>query len=80
MFMTLETHPTTGWSPEKEERMWDLRADRLEALVNLAFLLRYDIANREKTEIYLDMMDRVLSSMTTDEVRERVELERRRYA
>jgi len=79
MHMT-EAHSTYGWSPEKEEHRWDLRADRLEALVNLAFLLRNDIGSREKTEIYLDIMDRVLASMTSDEINERVRFEHKRYA
>ena len=75
-----EAYSTYGWSPEKEERKWDLRADRLEALVNLAFLLRNDIESHEKTKVYLDIMDRVLASMTSDEINERVRFERKRFS
>jgi uncharacterized protein YeeX (DUF496 family) len=80
MYMTREAHSVEGWSPGNDERIRDLRADRLEALVNLAFLLRNDMNSHDKTEVYLDMMDRVLAGMTSDEILERTEIERRRYS
>lgn len=49
------------------DKMDELHADRLEALCNLAFLMRSDIASRERLEMYLQMMDGVLAGMTADE-------------
>jgi hypothetical protein len=46
----------------------DIHADRLEALLNLAFLMRVDIDRRENLREYLKYVDIILEGMTNDEV------------
>ena len=43
--------------------MSDIRMDRLDALKNLAFLMRMDIDERESLTRYLQYMDLVLERM-----------------
>jgi hypothetical protein len=51
----------------EQRRVVDVYADRLEALTNLAFLMRVDIDHQEKLEEYLRYMDTVLDGMKDDE-------------
>ena len=51
---------------------WDpveAAADRMEALRNLAFLMREDMQSQENLRMYLQLMDRVLDGMMDDERR-----------
>jgi hypothetical protein len=50
-----------------ERRRADLHADRLEALLNLAFLMRADIDRKDNLREYLRYMDVILEGMTKDE-------------
>jgi hypothetical protein len=43
-------------------------ADRLEALLNLAFLMRNDIDRKEKLRQYLQYMDVILERMAKDDL------------
>jgi hypothetical protein len=43
-------------------------ADRLEALLNLAFLMRNDIDRKEKLRQYLRYMDVILERMAKDDI------------
>jgi hypothetical protein len=54
---------------EQDEESVDLRADRLQALRSLAYLMRNDIASSERLESYLKLMDNVLLGMAADEQR-----------
>ena len=51
-----------------EIRRADVYADRLEALMNLAFLMRTDIDRKENLREYLQYMDVILERMARDEV------------
>ena len=51
-----------------ERRLADVQADRLEALLNLAFLMRVDIDRKENLREYLRYMDVILEAMARDEV------------
>jgi hypothetical protein len=54
--------------PEKEKPpLSDARADRLDALRNLAFLMRVDIDQQENLREYLQYMDLILARMKEDE-------------
>jgi hypothetical protein len=57
-----------GLHVQNEEAM-DLRADRLQALRSLAYLMRNDLASSERLESYLKLMDNVLLGMAADEQR-----------
>lgn len=48
--------------------MSDVRVDRLDALKNLAFLMRIDIDERESLTEYLQYMDLVLERMQEEVV------------
>jgi hypothetical protein len=52
------------------DREWlaDMYADRLEALLNLAFLMRNDIDRKEKLRQYLQYMDVILERMAKDDL------------
>jgi hypothetical protein len=50
-----------------ERRRADLHADRVEALLNLAFLMRADIDRKDNLREYLRYMDVILEGMTKDE-------------
>jgi hypothetical protein len=50
-----------------ERRLADIHADRLEALLNLAFLMRADIDRKENLREYLRHMDVILEGMAKDE-------------
>ena len=51
-----------------ERRRANVHADRLEALLNLAFLMRVDIDRKENLREYLRYMDVILEAMARDEV------------
>ena len=58
-----------GDIPGKERQtMSDIRMDRLDALKNLAFLMRVDIDQRESLTEYLQYMDLVLERMQEEVV------------
>jgi hypothetical protein len=50
------------------QAMSDVRVDRLDALKNLAFLMRIDIDERESLTEYLQYMDLVLERMQEEVV------------
>jgi hypothetical protein len=50
-----------------ERQRADVHADRLEALLNLAFLMRADIDRKDNLREYLRYMDVILEGMTKDE-------------
>ena len=51
-----------------ERRLADVHADRLEALLNLAFLMRVDIDRKDNLREYLGYMDTILERMARDEI------------
>ena len=53
-------------SQYENERIAERHGDRLEALMNLAFLMRNDIERPENLRSYLQLMDGVLQKMTED--------------
>jgi|KBSMisStandDraft_5_1062788.scaffolds.fasta_scaffold1706283_2 hypothetical protein len=53
-------------SQYENERIAERHGDRLEALMNLAFLMRNDIERPENLRSYLQLMDGVLKKMTED--------------
>jgi len=57
------------------EREIELRADHVEALANLVFLMRHDRGNAERMESYLEMLERLVERMTADEMQQRIWLE-----
>ena len=60
---------SVGGIPGKERQaMSDVRVDRLDALKNLAFLMRVDIDQRESLTEYLQYMDLVLERMQEEVV------------
>ena len=52
-------------------RTLDVHMDRLEALQNLAFLMRIDVTKPENLTLYLQYMDRILDGMIDDEIVQR---------
>jgi hypothetical protein len=50
-----------------ERQRADVHADRLEALLNLTFLMRADIDRKENLREYLRYMDVILEGMAKDE-------------
>ena len=60
----LDSMQRRGW---EQRRLADVRVDRLEALTNLAFLMRIDIDRQENLEEYLRYMDIILEGMKNDE-------------
>ncbi len=56
--------PGSSWA---RSRLADAYGDRLEALTNLAFLMREDIDRQERLREYLRYMDMVIESMRMDE-------------
>jgi hypothetical protein len=64
MVDTVETHQRRF----DRERLADIYADRLEALLNLAFLMRNDIDRQEKLRQYLQCMDVILERMAKDDI------------
>lgn len=56
--------PGSGWA---RSRLADAYVDRLEALTNLAFLMRADIDRQERLREYLRYMDMVIEGMKMDE-------------
>ena len=64
MVDTVETHQRRF----DRERLADIYTDRLEALLNLAFLMRNDIDRQEKLRQYLQCMDVILERMAKDDI------------
>ena len=58
-----------------DEREIDLRADRVEALANLVFLMRHDRENAERMESYVEMLERLVECMSADAMQQRIWLE-----
>ncbi len=52
-------------------RTLDVHMERLEALQNLAFLMRIDVTKPENLTLYLQYMDRILDGMIDDEIVQR---------